>query len=83
MRENEKPRPMPDRCELSLKEWVYLIWNCDVLYNGHPAGADVRHILDRIGAAYSFSVDNAFDNLEPPRHQTLSQFSLRRCRCRC
>jgi hypothetical protein len=70
---------VPDHRELSLslKEWVFLIWNTDVLYNGHPAGPDVRHILDRIGAdCGGYGVDYALDNFEPPRHQTLSQFSL-------
>jgi hypothetical protein len=52
---------------MTLKERVFLVRNTDSLYNGHPAGNDVREILTRIGAPYE----------APPRH-TLVEFRLSR-----
>jgi len=59
---------------MTLKEWVFLVWNVDTLYNGHRAGDDVRVLLERIGAAYGFTVDDALDNYDAPQQVTLAEF---------
>jgi hypothetical protein len=61
---------------MTLTEWVFLIWNTDTIYNGHPAGDDVRRILDAIGAPYGFTAESAFDYAAPQRER-LEEFSLR------
>jgi hypothetical protein len=61
---------------MTLKEWVYLVWNTATLYNGHPGGEDIRGILDRIGAPYGFTVKDALDGYDAAQMQTLGEFSL-------
>jgi hypothetical protein len=41
-----------------------------------PAGDDVRALLNRIGAPYGFSVDDALDGYAAAQMETLSEFSL-------
>jgi hypothetical protein len=59
---------------MTLQEWVYLVWNTEALYNGHPGGEDVRGILDRTDARYGFTVEDALDGYEAARRQTSSDF---------
>jgi hypothetical protein len=61
---------------MTQKEWVFLIWNTATLYNGHPAGEDVRRILSDIGAPHGFTVEDAFE-YEAAQRQRLEKFSLK------
>jgi hypothetical protein len=62
---------------MTLKEWVFLVWSTETLYNGHPAGDDVRALLNRIGAAYGFNVEDAFENYAVPQSETVAEFELK------
>jgi hypothetical protein len=67
----------PDARIITLKEWVFLIWNIDTLYNAHPAVEDVRNPVNRIGQPRGFGVDRAPENYESPQSQTREEFRLR------
>jgi hypothetical protein len=65
---------------VTIKEWVFLVWNTEALFNGHPSGTDVRDILNRIGQPYGFSVHDALENYAPPQGNPLAEFQLKpRC----
>jgi hypothetical protein len=73
----ETPRPSGGRQDgMTLKDWVYLVWTTATLYDGHPGSEDIHGILDRIGAPYGFTVEDALNGYEPARLKTLSEFSL-------
>jgi hypothetical protein len=61
---------------MTIKEWVFLVWNTEALHNGHPSGKDVRDILDRIGQPYGFSVDDAIEKYAAPEGNALAEFKL-------
>jgi hypothetical protein len=64
---------------LTLREWVFLVWNTYSIYDGHAAGEDVHRLLDRIAEQWGLiSVEEVFEQYDSPKRGALRDFKLQR-----